>query len=111
MASATAEASAPEGTMAAKDLLHLLTNTGIRSRLFAIGPGAMALTVMLRPHEEHLYKQTRRLAERHGYISRDQYLANRQRLAAGLLICRFCRHRLTVRYKNNGDQRPIYQCD
>jgi DNA invertase Pin-like site-specific DNA recombinase len=66
-----------------------------------------------------------------GYITPDQFLANRQRLAAnrtngemlagpareglcllqGLLICGFCGHRLTVRYAGNGGQRPIYQCN
>jgi DNA invertase Pin-like site-specific DNA recombinase len=65
------------------------------------------------------------------YITQEQFVANRQRLAAnrtnsevlagparegvcllqGLLICGFCSHRLTVRYTGNGGQRPIYQCN
>jgi DNA invertase Pin-like site-specific DNA recombinase len=66
-----------------------------------------------------------------GYITQEQFVANRERLAAnrtngeilagpareglcllqGLLICGFCGHRLTVRYTGNGGKRPIYQCN
>jgi len=65
-----------------------------------------------------------------GYISWDQFLANRGRLAAnrtndevlagpareglcllqGLLICGTCGRRLGVRYTGNGGVYPIYQC-
>jgi DNA invertase Pin-like site-specific DNA recombinase len=65
-----------------------------------------------------------------GYITWDQFLANRQRLAAnrtnlevlagpvreglcllqGLLLCGACGRRLGVRYTGNGGLYPIYQC-
>src|SRR5215831_2766560 len=65
-----------------------------------------------------------------GYISQEQFLANRQRLAAnrpnsevhagpareglcllqGLLLCGTCGRRLGVRYTGNGGIYPIYQC-
>jgi hypothetical protein len=66
-----------------------------------------------------------------GYISWDQFLANRHRLAAnrrncevlagpareglcllqGLLVCGICGRRLGVRYTGNGGLYPIYQCN
>jgi DNA invertase Pin-like site-specific DNA recombinase len=66
-----------------------------------------------------------------GYISWDQFLANRHRLAAnrtncevlagpareglcllqGLLVCGICGRRLSVRYTGNGGLYPIYQCN
>ena len=66
-----------------------------------------------------------------GYISSDQFLANRKRLAAnrtniealagpareglcllqGLLLCGICGRRLTVRYTGNGGLYPIYECN
>ncbi|WP_352824095.1 recombinase zinc beta ribbon domain-containing protein [Mesorhizobium sp. M0410] len=66
-----------------------------------------------------------------GYITRDQFLANRQRLAKnhtngevlagpareglcllqGLLVCGACGRRLTVRYTGNGGLYPVYQCN
>jgi len=66
-----------------------------------------------------------------GYITWDQFLANRHRLAAnrtncevlagpareglcllqGLLICGTCGRRLGVRYTGNGGLYPIYQCN
>jgi DNA invertase Pin-like site-specific DNA recombinase len=66
-----------------------------------------------------------------GYITWDQFLANRQRLAAnrtncevlagpareglcllqGLLLCGTCGRRLSVRYTGNGGLYPIYQCN
>src|SRR5271157_1377589 len=66
-----------------------------------------------------------------GYITWDQYLANRQRLAGnrtncevlagpareglcllqGLLLCGICGRRLGVRYTGNGGLYPIYQCN
>jgi len=66
-----------------------------------------------------------------GYITWDQFLANRQRLAAnrtncevlagptreglcllqGLLVCGTCGRRLSVRYTGNGGLYPIYQCN
>ena len=66
-----------------------------------------------------------------GYITWDQFLANRHRLAAnrtncevlagpareglcllqGLLICGTCGRRLAVRYTGNGGLYPIYQCN
>src|SRR5262249_61058402 len=65
-----------------------------------------------------------------GYITWDQFLANRQRLAAnrtnlevlagpvreglcllqGLLLCGACGRRLGVHYTGNGGLYPIYQC-
>ena len=67
-----------------------------------------------------------------GYITWDQFVANRQRLAAnrtngeaglpggpareglcllqGLLVCGHCGRRLTVRYTGNGGLYPMYQC-
>jgi DNA invertase Pin-like site-specific DNA recombinase len=65
-----------------------------------------------------------------GYITWDQFLANRQRLAAnrtnlevlagpvreglcllqGLLLCGACGRRLGVRYTGNGGLYPLYQC-
>src|ERR1700726_4994524 len=65
-----------------------------------------------------------------GYITWDQFLANRQRLAGnrtncevltgpareglcllqGLLVCGACGRRLGVRYTGNGGLYPIYQC-
>jgi DNA invertase Pin-like site-specific DNA recombinase len=65
-----------------------------------------------------------------GYVSWEQFLANRQRLAAnrtnlevlsgpareglcllqGLLLCGTCGRRLGVRYTGNGGRYPIYQC-
>ena len=65
-----------------------------------------------------------------GYISEDQFVANRERLTAnrtngeglagpvrdglcllqGLLLCGFCGRRLGVRYTGNGGVYPIYQC-
>src|ERR1700751_4350595 len=65
-----------------------------------------------------------------GYITWDQFLTNRQRLAAnrtnlevlagpvreglcllqGLLLCGACGRRLGVRYTGNGGLYPIYQC-
>src|SRR5215467_2769010 len=65
-----------------------------------------------------------------GYITWDQFLANRQRLAAnrtnlevlagpvreglcllqGLLLCGACGRRLGVHYTDNGGLYPIYQC-
>jgi DNA invertase Pin-like site-specific DNA recombinase len=67
-----------------------------------------------------------------GYITWDQFLANRQRLAAnrtngeagvlggpareglcllqGLLLCGHCGRRLTIRYTGNGGLYPMYQC-
>src|SRR5215471_429505 len=65
-----------------------------------------------------------------GYISWDQFLANRNRLAANrtnrevlagpareglcllqsLLICGLCGRRLSVRYTGNGGIYPIYEC-
>jgi len=66
-----------------------------------------------------------------GYITWDQFLANRKRLAAnrtnsevlagpsreglcllqGLLLCGTCGRRLSVRYTGNGGLYPIYQCN
>ncbi len=66
-----------------------------------------------------------------GYITWDQFLANRQRLAGnrtncevltgpareglcllqGLLVCGICGRRLGVRYTGNGGLYPIYQCN
>ncbi|MBA0083604.1 MAG: recombinase family protein, partial [Acidobacteria bacterium Pan2503] len=66
-----------------------------------------------------------------GYITWDQFLANRHRLAAnrtncevlagpareglcllqGILICGICGRRLSVRYTGNGGLYPIYQCN
>jgi DNA invertase Pin-like site-specific DNA recombinase len=66
-----------------------------------------------------------------GYITRDQFLANRKRLAdnrtnietlagpareglcllQGLLLCGICGRRLTVRYTGNGGLYPIYECN
>jgi hypothetical protein len=66
-----------------------------------------------------------------GYISWNQFLANRGRLAAnqtttdvlagpareglcllqGLLLCGICGRRLTVRYTGNGGLYPIYECN
>src|SRR5258707_3511105 len=66
-----------------------------------------------------------------GYITCEQFLTNRQRLAAnrtncevlagparegfcllqGLLICGTCGRRLSVRYTGNGGLYPIYQCN
>jgi hypothetical protein len=66
-----------------------------------------------------------------GYISWDQFLANRHRLAGnrtncevlagpareglcllqGLLVCGICGRRLSVRYTGNGGVYPIYQCN
>ncbi len=66
-----------------------------------------------------------------GYITRDQFLANRQRLAAnrtnggvlagpareglcllqGQLVCGTCGRRLSVRYTGNGGLYPVYQCN
>jgi DNA invertase Pin-like site-specific DNA recombinase len=66
-----------------------------------------------------------------GYITWDQFLANRQRLAANrtncevlagpareglcllqsLLVCGTCGRRLSVRYTGNGGLYPIYQCN
>ena len=72
------------------------------------------------------------IADHHpGYITRDQFLANRKRLAAnrtnsevlagpsreglcllqGLLLCGTCGRRLGVRYTGNGGLYPIYQCN
>jgi DNA invertase Pin-like site-specific DNA recombinase len=72
------------------------------------------------------------IADHHpGYITRDQFLANRNRLAAnrtnsevlagpsreglcllqGLLLCGTCGRRLGVRYTGNGGLYPIYQCN
>jgi hypothetical protein len=65
------------------------------------------------------------------YITWDQFLANRQRLAGnrtncevlagpareglcllqGLLLCGICGRRLSVRYTGNGGLYPIYQCN
>jgi DNA invertase Pin-like site-specific DNA recombinase len=67
-----------------------------------------------------------------GYISWDQFLANRRRLEAnrtngeanllpgpareglcllqGMLLCAVCGRRLTVRYRGNGGVYPVYQC-
>ena len=65
-----------------------------------------------------------------GYISADQFVINRERLAAnrtnceglagpvreglcllqGLLLCGVCGRRLGVRYTGNGGLYPIYQC-
>jgi DNA invertase Pin-like site-specific DNA recombinase len=65
-----------------------------------------------------------------GYVAWDQFLANRERLAAnrtnsevlagpareglcllhGLLLCGCCGRRLGVRYTGNGGMYPIYQC-
>jgi hypothetical protein len=67
----------------------------------------------------------------YGYITWDQFLANRQRLAGnrtncevltgpareglcllqGLLVCGICGRRLGVRYTGNGGLYPIYQCN
>jgi len=66
-----------------------------------------------------------------GYITRDQFLANRKRLAdnrtnidtlagpareglcllQGLLLCGSCGRRLTVHYTGNGGLYPIYECN
>jgi hypothetical protein len=66
-----------------------------------------------------------------GYITWEQFLANRQRLAGnrtncevltgpareglcllqGLLVCGICGRRLGVRYTGNGGLYPIYQCN
>ncbi|HEY5817139.1 MAG TPA: recombinase family protein [Mesorhizobium sp.] len=66
-----------------------------------------------------------------GYLTRDQFLANRQRLAAnrtngevlagpareglcllqGLLVCGSCGRRLGVRYTGNGGLYSVYQCN
>jgi hypothetical protein len=66
-----------------------------------------------------------------GYITWDQFLANRHRLATnrtncevlagpareglcllqGVLICGICGRRLSVRYSGNGGLYPIYQCN
>jgi DNA invertase Pin-like site-specific DNA recombinase len=66
-----------------------------------------------------------------GYITWDQFLGNRQRLASnrtnreglagpareglcllqGLLLCGTCGRRLSVRYKGNGGLYPIYECN
>lgn len=66
-----------------------------------------------------------------GYITRDQFLANRGRLAAnrtngevlagpareglcllqGLLLCGTCGRRLSVRYTGNSGLYPVYQCN
>src|SRR5215468_1882579 len=66
-----------------------------------------------------------------GYITWDQFLANRSRLAAnrtnsevlagpareglcllqGMLLCGICGRRLSVRYTGNGGLYPIYQCN
>src|SRR6202045_4711053 len=66
-----------------------------------------------------------------GYITWDQFLANRHRLAAnrtncevlagpareglcllqGLLVCGICGRRLSVRYTGNGGLYPIYECN
>lgn len=66
-----------------------------------------------------------------GYVSRERFLANRQRLAAnktntevisgpareghcllqGMLVCGSCGRRLTVRYTGNGGLYPIYECN
>src|SRR6266853_3784410 len=72
------------------------------------------------------------IADHHpGYITRDQFLANRERLAAnrtnsevltgpsreglcllqGLLLCGTCGRRLGVRYTGNGGLYPVYQCN
>ncbi|HEV7447583.1 MAG TPA: recombinase family protein, partial [Steroidobacteraceae bacterium] len=72
------------------------------------------------------------IADHHpGYITQDQFLANRNRLAAnrtnsevlagpsreglcllqGLLLCGTCGRRLGVRYTGNGGLYPIYQCN
>jgi len=65
-----------------------------------------------------------------GYITQQQFVANRQRLEAnrtntevlagpareglcllqGLLLCAKCGHRLSVRYTGNGGIYPMYQC-
>jgi DNA invertase Pin-like site-specific DNA recombinase len=66
-----------------------------------------------------------------GYITRDQFRANRKRLAdnrtnietlpgpareglcllQGLLLCGICGRRLTARYTGNGGLYPIYECN
>jgi DNA invertase Pin-like site-specific DNA recombinase len=66
-----------------------------------------------------------------GYITRDQFLANRKRLAdnrtnietlagpareglcllQGLLLCGICGRRLSVRYTGNGGLYPTYECN
>jgi DNA invertase Pin-like site-specific DNA recombinase len=66
-----------------------------------------------------------------GYITWDQFVANRRRLTAnrtnteilagpareglcllhGLLLCGICGRRLTVRYTGNGGLYPIYECN
>jgi DNA invertase Pin-like site-specific DNA recombinase len=66
-----------------------------------------------------------------GYITRDQFLANRKRLAEnrtnietlvgpareglcllqGLLLCGICGRRLTARYTGNGGLYPTYECN
>jgi DNA invertase Pin-like site-specific DNA recombinase len=72
------------------------------------------------------------IADHHpGYITWEQFLTNRRRLAAnrtnnevfagparegmcllqGLLFCGTCGHRLTVRYTGNGGLYPIYDCN
>jgi DNA invertase Pin-like site-specific DNA recombinase len=65
-----------------------------------------------------------------GYVSWEQFVANRARLAAnrtnvdvlpgpareglcllqGVLVCGCCGHRISVRYQGNGGVYPIYQC-
>ncbi|OBQ95797.1 hypothetical protein A9K66_24585 [Mesorhizobium sp. AA23] len=95
----------------------------------AIGPaGAIETRTRRMPEEEW-----RGVIHDHhpGYISRDQFLANRQRLAQnrtnaevltgpareslcllqGLLVCGLCGRRLTVRYTGNGGLYPVYQCN
>ena len=72
------------------------------------------------------------IADHHpGYITWEQFLTNRRRLAAnrtnnevfagpareglcllqGLLFCGICGHRLTVRYTGNRGLYPIYECN
>ncbi|TIU23468.1 MAG: recombinase family protein, partial [Mesorhizobium sp.] len=94
----------------------------------AVGPdGAIETRTRRMPEEEWRVV----IHDHHpGYISRDQFLANRQRLAQnrtnaevltgpareglcllqGLLVCGLCGRRLTVRYTGNGGLYPAYQC-
>lgn len=88
------------------------------------------ITTVSRPVPQEQWRV--RIPDHHpGYVSRERFLANRQRLAAnktntevisgparegdcllqGMLVCGSCGRRLTVRYTGNGGLYPIYECN
>lgn len=88
------------------------------------------ITTVSRPMPQEQWRVT--IPDHHpAYISRERFLANRQRLAAnktnteaiagpareghcllqGMLVCGSCGRRLTVRYTGNGGLYPIYECN